>query len=598
MILLDLYRMLQTILLSWDTDGDGVVEFHEVRAALLMCMPCLGRTAPDAASEGQEMAQLRTSGASAASSESGRLSARDKAASFLGRTRSRPALFRRRSTLSVEALREKKIRFKDVIYGILDTVASIDYFTWCCALLLIIYPLGFRAAVVRPCFDCDDLSATLTRGVGRVLGLYGQSSPRPTDEPGGPAEYYFNSSSSRYNCSEPLAGVIPLSNTLPPGASLMGTPTRASANAADWTFSDLTTLRCPTEDDAAGLRVLYPECDQLLSCQYNLNGALPPLPPSPPPRVPQGSPVPPPPPLSLPMATEGCVIYGRNYTNAQINIDVGNLYIPADYYAYGLTDVDDELQLGGRVVAAPRCYGTGDMEHTGVYRSLILLLQTVVLPLCIILGIKLIAIIIRAMPVLRDVRSRNRALKRTATLRRAEVRRMSEGGQKFIIKRLANQVAAQGRQMLDKKEMLEAVMAKLRGERRLSNGSVQPSQRDEPGPVWRSEGKDLDTLNRESIGPAPVRPAPVLDVAAPGSSVQIAAALRSKLQEAKERASGKMRIEGEVSNPRMSGASSTLRSSTILPTPSATASDAEASEAHPVPRRARIDPSPRNSQNA
>ena len=32
--LVELYRIMQTAMLSWDTDGDGVVEVHEVRSAI------------------------------------------------------------------------------------------------------------------------------------------------------------------------------------------------------------------------------------------------------------------------------------------------------------------------------------------------------------------------------------------------------------------------------------------------------------------------------------------------------------------------------------------------------------------------------------
>lgn len=145
--------------------------------------------------------------------------------------------------------------------------------------------------------------------------------------------------------------------------------------------------------------------------------------------------------MTSPMAQEGCVVFSRNYTNAQPNIDAGQVYAAADYYAYGLMEVDEELREGGRVLPSPRCHGTGDLEHTGLYRGLQLLVQRMAIPLLIILLAKLLAMAVRATPCLKDVRKHHLHMQRTGALRKAEVRRMSEGGVHFMVKRVAAEQA-------------------------------------------------------------------------------------------------------------------------------------------------------------
>jgi len=521
---LALYRMFQTMLLSWDTDGDGIVEYHEVKAAFAMYFRMAsarrrgGGAGVATVAEEDGSARGETSHGSNHPSSPAPGGAAAAASSDEADTQ-----------LVADQLEQRRIPPKDAIYAVLDTIASLDYFLWCTALLLLLYPTSYRNAVVRPCFDCDDLSATLTKGLGRVLGLHAKPSPLPTDAAGGPAAYYYTTADERYNCSAPLRGVSPLNTALAAGESLMGTPTRASAAAADWAAANLSTVRCPTQDDAAGLRALYPECDQLLSCQYGWESVVssPPPPPPPPSRPLDASvsPPPPPPPQIAPPASSGCLVYSRNYTNAQPGTDAGGAYRAADYYAYALAETDEQLQYGGRVLAPPTCHETGDTEHTGVYRSLELLLQTLVVPLCAILLIKLLAVLVRALPALRDVRERNRALKRTAALRKAEVRRMSEGGQKFMVKRLAAQAALeQGHGSKSVKDWKAAALAqvdaqmKISAVQRLQQGALEEGSASQSEPVQASTAVAValrQRLNQRKLALAAAaagsRPSGVLD---------------------------------------------------------------------------------------
>lgn len=128
--------------------------------------------------------------------------------------------------------------------------------------------------------------------------------------------------------------------------------------------------------------MLYPECDQLLSCQY---GSFPASPPPSPPLAPVDVSISPPPPSTA--ATEyGCIIYTESYANAQpgaemlhvgpkcgwrtmllmlelrIGVDAGEPYVPAEYYRVGLSKTDVELEAGWRRLATPRCLPSGNWE--------------------------------------------------------------------------------------------------------------------------------------------------------------------------------------------------------------------------------------------
>ena len=71
--------------------------------------------------------------------------------------------------------------------------------------------------------------------------------------------FYSTDRSVGYNCSQPLRGVV--RERTPTAASLMMRTTRRASPR----------ITCPTDDDADGLRYLYPECDQLTQCETLVN---------------------------------------------------------------------------------------------------------------------------------------------------------------------------------------------------------------------------------------------------------------------------------------------------------------------------------------
>uniref|UniRef100_A0A6V2V508 EF-hand domain-containing protein n=2 Tax=Emiliania huxleyi TaxID=2903 RepID=A0A6V2V508_EMIHU len=354
---LGMYRMVQTTLLAWDTDGDGIVEFHEVKAVVLLySRAALAKFRRSRVDSRPSRASAVLSAESAPGAEGAvAVGARPLSAST---SRSRPS-----ALLAAAELEQARIAPKNAFFGILDAISKLHFFLWALVLWLALYPAAFNSVLLRPCWDCDDLSAALAKGLGQALGLHTRPSPANATDGG----FYFNTTAARYNCSEPLGGVEPL---LEPAAflSLMGSAPRASALAADWATSSVAPVRCPTADDAAGLRVLYPECDQLLSCQY---GSFPASPPPSPPLAPVDVSISPPPPSTA--ATEyGCIIYTESYANAQPGVDAGEPYVPAEYYRVGLSKTDVELEAGWRRLAPPRCLPSGNWEARPHRRVLLL----------------------------------------------------------------------------------------------------------------------------------------------------------------------------------------------------------------------------------
>jgi hypothetical protein len=160
--LVELYRIMQTAMLSWDTDGDGVVEVHEVRSAIAaLCRRRLKR---------------------------GR-------AAYLT------------SSTSSTAGAERTIDWRSAAWGVLDVVGRLEVAWWTLTFVLILLPLPMRAALVRPCYECDDLDVALAQAAGAALGL---SRNRTAAAP------HFRSSDGKpagaagYNCSHPLRGVAAL----------------------------------------------------------------------------------------------------------------------------------------------------------------------------------------------------------------------------------------------------------------------------------------------------------------------------------------------------------------------------------------------------
>jgi len=219
---LGMYRMVQTTLLAWDTDGDGIVEFHEVKAVVLLySRAALAKFRRSRVDSRPSRASAVLSAESAPGAEGAvAVGARPLSAST---SRSRPS-----ALLAAAELEQARIAPKNAFFGILDAISKLHFFLWALVLWLALYPAAFNSVLLRPCWDCDDLSAALAKGLGQALGLHTRPSPANATDGG----FYFNTTAARYNCSEPLGGVEPL---LEPAAflSLMGSAPRASALATD-----------------------------------------------------------------------------------------------------------------------------------------------------------------------------------------------------------------------------------------------------------------------------------------------------------------------------------------------------------------------------
>ena len=116
----ELYKILQVTLLSWDTDGDGVVEFHEVVGA------------------------------------------------FKAYAKVFYSLIRRRKNVK-SGLDGRTIEWRAALYGVLDVLAKVDALVWITTFFLMLYPSAFRRAIFKPCWECDDFEAAVARQVPRLL---------------------------------------------------------------------------------------------------------------------------------------------------------------------------------------------------------------------------------------------------------------------------------------------------------------------------------------------------------------------------------------------------------------------------------------------
>ena len=116
-----LYKILQITLLSWDTDGDGVVEFHEVIGAI-----------------------------------------KAYSSAFWYR-------IRRCRRPKKGALDGRTIEWRAFVYGVLDTLAHVDALLWTMIFFLMLYPGAFKRAIFDPCWDCDDFEAVVAQQVRRAL---------------------------------------------------------------------------------------------------------------------------------------------------------------------------------------------------------------------------------------------------------------------------------------------------------------------------------------------------------------------------------------------------------------------------------------------
>jgi hypothetical protein len=87
-----------------------------------------------------------------------------------------------------------------------------------------------------------------------------------------------------------------------------------------------------------------------------------------------------------------------------------------------------------------RCTSFGEYEGTAVFRAGLLGVQILLLQVIIILSFKYASKFLLLLPCLKETRKRNLKLQGMASLRKAEIRRMGEKGQNFVVKQEAKKV--------------------------------------------------------------------------------------------------------------------------------------------------------------
>lgn len=173
---------------------------------------------------------------------------------------------------------------------------------------------------------------------------------------------------------------------------------------------------CPQEDDASGLRFLYPECDELLNCEAVGGGTNQ---------------------EALVNGTGECARFVPTHKGYSIDTH----YRPYDQSenASRPDNVWSALPLGRAIPAEPPCvldFKTSWGKY-GLIRALLIFFRTQLVPLFSLVLAKLICLLCLRLPFMRATRKRNEKLQRTALKRKAEVRRMAEGGREFAVKRAA-----------------------------------------------------------------------------------------------------------------------------------------------------------------
>lgn len=318
---------------------------------------------------------------------------------------------------------------------------NIQYILLC---LLLFWPRRIIESVLAPCHDCSDFHLTLMTQLGMVLGL--QTYTKPPDPPecdgcdavnasdsaittlnnasSSNTTIFATNRSAGYNCSHPLQAVGRVDSTTP-GApavqdSLMGQPRPAAFSLkGGWPR-----LVCPTADDADGLRYLYPECDELLGCE-TAGGA----------NVEPG----------VNQTAEG-VACSRFTPHPEKPYSIIDYYAPLPASNWSNPNASDggvtpwEPSPLGRVLPDPVCVRTAQVQPivtVGAFRMCFSFAQSLFGPLVFLLIAKIASYFCLYMPWMKKVRKRNEKLQRTLAKRRAEVRRMTEGGQEFVVKRVS-----------------------------------------------------------------------------------------------------------------------------------------------------------------
>lgn len=430
-----LYVIFQLTALAWDTDGDGVVEFSEVKQAIKVIF-------------GGWILTLRN--------------------------KWRRRFNKRAAELEIdpdaEALRERKLEWRAALYGIFIAISKVNLlqFVLLCVLLFVPGPIYFT--MISPCRECTDFHLTLVTQLGMILGLRNYSRPAPPQvnasdlvlfgngslsPPGAPpplyppppltpqpmappsappraplplnetviveppTPIYVTNRTLGYNCSVPLQGVTQLDTT---GAdrpvaprSVMGQsrPERSSI------FNAWPRELCPTDDDADGLRFLYPECDELLPCEGPGGG----------------------PPVGAgidPNVTESSC---PRFVPTDAGYSIVDYYTPTSASNWTHPNFTWSALPLGRELPSTQCVSDEAAPRgalsTGFFRVCLLTYQGLLFPVVLLLLSKLVCRLCLMMPWMTRTRKRNEKLQRTAAKRKAEVRRMTDGGQEFVIKRKA-----------------------------------------------------------------------------------------------------------------------------------------------------------------
>lgn len=175
-------------------------------------------------------------------------------------------------------------------------------------------------------------------------------------------------------------------------------------------------LTCPTDDDADGLRFLYPECDELLPCEF-YGGA------------------------ERPPGENDTQIGCNRFSPAHGEYSIDLFYGPrqwANWSDPNQTKPWVPLELGRALPPTPciKPFST-ELGRSGLYRVILLFYHAMLPPIVLLVALKALCRLCLRMPWMARTRKRNEKLQRTAAKRKAEVRRMTEGGQEFAVKRAA-----------------------------------------------------------------------------------------------------------------------------------------------------------------
>lgn len=429
-VLTRLYVIFQLTALAWDTDGDGVVEFHEVAAALRLI------------STGWLVAIVN--------------------------------LFRKKKEKDPDAPEPKSIEWKGVLYGVFFSISRIDWMQFTLVTVTLFWPPHVIDMLINPCYECNDFYLTMLTQLGLVLGLKNYTrpdapapnpnatmppsppdapdappappsppTPFPPPSPGAPGllpptppvnppawnltlppspPYIFASDRTvGYNCSHPTQGVAPVDLSLgapQPALSVMNQP-RPGRFSIHNGFPRVT---CPTADDADGLRYLYPECEELLPCEFAGGAERPP---------------------GENDTTIGC----NRFMPADGEYSITLYYYPLQSKNWSDPNNTWSAHPSGRALANHTCLTDNaykaDMGRAGMYRVLLTFYHAMLPPFCAIIVLKVIGRICLQMPWMARTRKRNLKLQRMAAKRKAEVRRMNEAGQEFAVKRAARNTGKQ-----------------------------------------------------------------------------------------------------------------------------------------------------------